>query len=189
MEKREQPSSARSLDTSAEATARSSRLYIETIAEFERDFLQQRTLPERIADAIGKFAGSFTSVILHGLWFGGWVFINLGMVVPGIQPFDEFPFHTLQLLVALEAIFLSTFVLMRQNRLDTLADQHTHLALQINLLAEKETTKILQMLQSICDRLDLEELARDKETQRLSEETHLETLERELKEKLPDEHK
>jgi uncharacterized membrane protein len=188
MEKREQPSSARPLDTRAEATARSSRLHIETIAEFERNFLQQRTLPGHIADAIGKFAGSFTSVILHGLWFGGWVFINLGMVLD-IQPFDEFPFYTLQFLVALEAIFLSTFVLMRQNRLDTLADQHAHLALQINLLAEKETTKILQMLQSICDRLDLKELAQDKETQRLSEETHLEILARELKEKLPGEHK
>jgi uncharacterized membrane protein len=84
------------------------------LAEFERNFLQQRTLPGRIANALGKFAGSFTSVILHGFWFGGWVFINLGMVL-SIQPFDEFPFYTLQFLVALEAIFLSTFVLMRQN--------------------------------------------------------------------------
>jgi len=89
----------------------------------------------------------------------------------------------LQMLVSLEAIFLSTFVLMRQNRQNSLADQRAHLDLQINLLAEKEPTKMLQMRQAVCDRLGLEKAAQDKETQQLSEETHLETLARELEDK------
>jgi uncharacterized membrane protein len=181
---REIKASSTKPDAWSDATYRSVRLNIDTIAAFERNFLRQRTVPECMADAIGEFAGSFIFVIFHLLWFSGWTVVNLSLI-PDILPFDEFPFAILQVLVSLEAIFLSTFVLMRQNRLNSLADQRAHLDLQINLLAEKESPKMLQMLQGICDRLGLEKAALDRETQQLSEETHLETLARELGEKLP----
>jgi uncharacterized membrane protein len=171
-------------DGRSDTTSSSVSFNVDTVAAFERKFLRQRMIPERVADAIGEFAGSFVFVIFHLLWFSGWSVVNLGLI-PDILPFDAFPFAILQILVSLEAIFLSTFVLMRQNRLNSLADQRAHLDLQINLLAEKESTKMLQMLQAVCDRLGLEKAAQDKETQQLSEETHLETLARELEEKLP----
>ena len=65
----------------------------------------------RIADEITAFAGSMRFVVLHVIWFGAWVLLNLTVL-----PFDPFPFGLLTMLVSLEAIFLSTFVLISQNR-------------------------------------------------------------------------
>src|SRR6185437_6842965 len=84
--------------------------------------------------------------------YGLWILVNLNMV-PGIKPFDRFPFLLLSVVVSVEAIFLSTFVLMKQNRMSKRADQRAHLDLQINLLSEREMTMVLQLLQQISHRL------------------------------------
>jgi len=81
--------------------------------------------------------------------------LKLG-AIPGFKPFDEFPFGLLTLVVSLEAIFLSLFLLISQNRMTRQADKRAHLDLQINLLAEAETTKILRMLERIADKVGVE---------------------------------
>src|SRR3954463_11609334 len=99
-----------------ETTPRSVQDNLETVAKLEEEFLEQRSLSDRIADAMAGFTGSIVFVIWHALWFLGWVLINIGSV-PGIPPFDPFPFVFLNMIVSLEAVLLSTFVLMKQNRM------------------------------------------------------------------------
>jgi uncharacterized membrane protein len=89
-------------------------------------------------------------------------------------------------LVATEAILLTSFVLMKENRIERQSQQRSHLALQVALLVEKETTKTLSMVQSVCEHMGLELEAQDQEAQKLSEKTHLATLANELKQKMPD---
>jgi Protein of unknown function (DUF1003) len=74
---------------------------------------------------------------------------------PRLRPFDPFPFPFLTMTVSLEAIFLALFVLASQNRLARQADKRSHLDLQINLLAEREMTAVLQLLQDIARHLDV----------------------------------
>ena len=101
-----------------------------------------------------SFSGSMVFVYLHILWFGAWLFVNTGRV--GIPPFDPFPYGLLTMIVSLEAIFLSTFVLISQNRFSDEADRRAELDLQIGLLAEHELTRVLQMLDAIQDKLGIE---------------------------------
>src|SRR5690348_3054069 len=88
---------------------------IETIMQIEQEFLRRRSRVDRLSDMISRLAGSIAVVIVHVFGFTGWIVINTG-VVPGVTPFDPYPFSFLALAVAMEAVFLSTFVLMTQNR-------------------------------------------------------------------------
>src|SRR5438445_1970391 len=106
---------------------------------------------DRVADAITAFSGSMPFIYVHVLWFAVWVSLNLGLF--GLTPFDAFPFGLLTMIVSLEAIFLSTFVLLTQNRQAEIADMRVDLGLQINLLAEYEITKILTLCHAIADSL------------------------------------
>ena len=109
-------------------------------------------MAERVADAIADFSGSIRFALVHLGFFAAWIMLNLG-VVPLIRPWDRYPFLLLTMIVSLEAIFLATFVLIKQNRMSRRADQRAKLDLQINLLAEREMTLVLQMLQRISTRL------------------------------------
>jgi uncharacterized membrane protein len=122
------------------------------IAEIEQKALAGRTLGERIGDQVSRVIGSMPFVGFHIAWFAVWVGINVGWV-PGVRPFDPFPFGLLTLVVSLEAIFLSLFLLISQNRMTRQADKRSHLDLQINLLAEAEATKMLRMLELIASRV------------------------------------
>ena len=102
------------------------------------------TVSERVSDAITKFAGSMTFVIIHALAYGAWIAVNLG-VAPGIKPFDP-SFVVLAMEASVEAIFLSTFVLISQNRMMTAAAKQADLDLQINLLAEHELTRLIALV-------------------------------------------
>jgi len=110
-----------------------------------------RTFQERMADAITAFSGRMSFVYLHALWFGLWVLLNTGWI--GMRPFDPFPYSLLTMIVSLEAIFLSTFVLISQNRSGAEADRRADLALHIGLLTEHEVTRALQMLDAIQEQL------------------------------------
>ena len=88
---------------------------IETVMELEKSAVESRSAAEIVADKITTFAGSTPFIVLHIIWFGGWILINEG-IIPGISPFDPFPFNLLTLSVSLEAIFLSTFILISENR-------------------------------------------------------------------------
>jgi uncharacterized membrane protein len=91
------------------------------------------------------------------------------------------------MVVSVEAVLLSTFVLMKQNRMSQRVDQRDHLNLQVDLLAEEEITKILQLQSAICERLGIDSAERDPNVKEMAETTPLQTLADELREKLPKE--
>jgi uncharacterized membrane protein len=117
----------------------------------------RRSLQDKLADAITDFSGHMSFVYLHVVWFAGWIGWNLGAF--GAKPFDPFPFGLLTMIVSLEAIFLSTFVLISQNRISLEADRRANLDLQIGLLTEHEITRGLKMLDQIHHHLGLKEEA------------------------------
>jgi uncharacterized membrane protein len=119
----------------------------------------------RIAGAITRFTGSMRFVYLHACLYGFWIVANLGWV-PGVPRWDE-SFVVLAMLASVEAIFLSTFILISQNRMAAIADRRAELDLQISLLAEHEVTKVVEMVAAIADHLgvqrggEVEELKRN----------------------------
>ncbi len=115
----------------------------------------ERSLQARIADAVTYFSGRMVFVYLHVVWFGGWILLNTGYF--GMRPFDVFPYGLLTMIVSLEAIFLSTFVLISQNRMGEDAENRANLNLQISLLTEHELTRVLQMLDAIQTKLGIED--------------------------------
>jgi uncharacterized membrane protein len=157
---------------------------IRAIVAVEQEALYNRSVADRVSDAITRFSGSTSFILSHVLWFAAWTIENLGLI-PSVAPFDPYPFNFLTLIVSLEAIFLSTFVLMSQNRMSHQADKRAHLDLQINLLAEQETTIILQMLQRICHHFGIEAATTKEEVQQLGEKTDIPTLVNEIEKKLP----
>jgi uncharacterized membrane protein len=159
---------------------------ISKVAKLEERLLQERNTIERIGDAIGSFAGSMAFVALHVIVFTFWFLVNT-KVIPGFTAFDPYPFIFLSMTVSVETVLLSTFVLMKQNREAKRAERRQQLTLQIDLLAEQETTKTLQLLQRICEHLGIEGVNRDSEATILSQETAVDQLADELKDKLPPE--
>jgi len=128
---------------------------------------KEATVEERIAEAITRFTGSMRFVYLHLAFFGIWIVANLGWV-PRIPAWDP-SFVVLAMVASVEAIFLSTFVLISQNRMAARADKRADLDLQISLLAEHEVTRLVTLVSGIADRVgveteadaDLEEITRD----------------------------
>jgi uncharacterized membrane protein len=122
---------------------------------------------ERIADAISRFTGSMLFVYIHLLVFGVWIVANLGWI-PGVPAWDE-SFVVLAMIASVEAIFLSTFVLITQNRMAAAADKRADLDLQISLLTEHELTKIATLVTDMAKQIgvrtkvegDLQEVQRD----------------------------
>ena len=169
---------------SARATTESAQQNIETIARIEQEAIEQRSASEKVSEAFTRFMGSMTFVVIHLAGLAVWFSWNLGAF--GLEPFDPFPFGILTLIVSTEGVILAIFVLISQNRMSRLANQRAHLNLQISLLAEQETTKILQRLKTVADHLDIRETERDEEIERLSQSTHLEVLAEELKRSLPE---
>jgi uncharacterized membrane protein len=122
---------------------------IELIAALEHVEAAKRSWAERLSDLVTRFGGSLPFLYLHLGRFGGWLLWNVAPHVPPALRFDPAPFPLLNLLVALEAVVLSTFILMSQRRQDQLADRRNHLDLQINLLSEQENSKMLAMLAAL----------------------------------------
>lgn len=127
---------------------------IQALLLHRREQEGSRTRQERIADAITRFTGSLRFVYIHLILFGSWILINLGWI-PGIPRFDP-SFVVLAMVASVEAIFLSTFVLISQNRMAALADRRADLDLQISLLAEHEVTRLITLVTAIAERLELD---------------------------------
>jgi uncharacterized membrane protein len=124
-------------------------------------------------------------VMLHALLVLSWILVN-AHGVPGIPPFDPYPFSLLGLMVAVEAVVLSSFILMRQNRMTKRAERRDHLNLQIDLIAEKEVTKLLQMVRALCAHLGLHQIAEDQELKEFTQATSVETITRRIDDTLPE---
>lgn len=122
---------------------------IKTIADIEQAAHNLRTPVDKIADKIAGYCGSLTFLWVHCILFLGWLIINWLPQFKTTLRFDAPPFGILILVVSLESIFLSAFILISQNRQQKLAEQRNHLDLQINLLAEQESSHIIVMLTSI----------------------------------------
>src|SRR5919206_2504998 len=114
----------------------------------------EATVQEKTADAITRFTGSMPFVYIHLALFGFWIVANLGWV-PGVPKWDE-SFVVLAMIASVEAIFLSTFVLISQNRMQAAADKRADLDLQISLLAEHEITKLAALVAAIASHVGVE---------------------------------
>jgi len=156
---------------------------IAEIIKMEEEAVASRTTGERISDVIARYAGTIEFISAHAVWFTAWIVLNAG-IVPGIKRFDPFPYPFLTFVVSLEAIFLSLFILVSQNRSNRHADARSHLDLQINMLAEQESTKMLEMLQSLCEHHKLA-VAHDPDVDSLKSPTKPAELLKELKDNLP----
>jgi uncharacterized membrane protein len=167
------------------ATADPTLYNVEAIARLERDALLQRSTGERISDVITRYVGSMPFVVFHLLLFTFWATANVGLI-PGLTPFDPFPFGILTLIVSAEGVFLAIFILISQNRMGRQADRRSHLELQVSMLAEQEMTMLLKMQQKLCDQFGIDVDAIKSEAERLMEETDVEELVVDLEEKLPD---
>lgn len=130
---------------------------IQALLARKRQEEKRKSLQDRVADSMTGFTGSMLFVYLHLGLFGLWIAINLGWV-PGIPRFDP-SFVVLAMAASVEAIFLSTFVLITQNRMAAAADKRAELDLQISLLAEHEITRLLTLVRSMAQRMGLQESA------------------------------
>ena len=145
---------------------------VEAISKLEEAQREQRTPTDRIADVIAKFCGSMTFVWVHVVWFGVWIGYN---IVPGVKHIDPFPFTFLTLVVSLEAIFLSTFILISQNHDTRISERRNHLDLQINLLTEQENTMMINMLRAIAEKVGVD-LSNDSMVEVMGEEVQPDRL-------------
>ena len=112
------------------------------------------TFEERLASAITRFSGTMRFVYLHAVLYGFWIVANLGTVL-GLRPWDP-SFVVLAMIASVEAIFLSTFILITQNRMAAAADRRAELDLQVSLLAEAEITKLVQLVSEIAARMNID---------------------------------
>lgn len=156
---------------------------IEALAERRRREAAGAGQQERIAEAITRFTGSMRFVYLHLALFGAWVAVNLG-AVPGVPRFDP-TFVILATWASVEAIFLSTFVLISQNRAAEAADRRADLDLQISLLAEHEVTRLVELTAAIADKLGIA-AARDPELEELKRNVAPEAVLDKLEDAKPD---
>jgi uncharacterized membrane protein len=140
---------------------------IEALLSRQEEEKRQEAMQDRAADRITRFAGSMTFVYLHVFIFGGWISINLGFV-PVLPSFDP-SLVVLAMVASVEAIFISTFVLISQNRMSKADAERADLNLQISLLSEHETTQLIVLVSALAEKMgvqierkeELEELQQD----------------------------
>ncbi|HEX8197679.1 MAG TPA: DUF1003 domain-containing protein [Pyrinomonadaceae bacterium] len=166
------------------ATADPMAYNVEAIAKMEREALHERSLGERISDAITGFIGSMTFVVFHILLFISWGIINLNFI-PSIPAFDPFPFGILTLIVSAEGVFITIFILIGQNRMSRQSDRRAHLDLQVSILAEQEMTMMLRMQQKLCEHFGVDVDIIEDEAEQLMSETDVQHLVGKLEEELP----
>ena len=157
---------------------------VRQIARLEEQQLHARSASERIAGAVTRAAGTAVFAVAHLVWFASWILINSGRVAR-IRPFDPYPFNLLTMIVSLEAIFLSIWILISQNQMTRQADRRAHLDLQVNLLAEQESTATLRAVHEIARHLGVDP-ARYLTDAPLAEETDIEHLASRMDEVMPD---
>jgi uncharacterized membrane protein len=145
---------------------------IKSIAHLEQEFLRQRPTVACLSDWITDIIGSPVFFVGHLVCLAAWIVVNT-VDVPDVPHFDPYPCPFLALGIAVEGVLFATFVLMSQKRQTHQADHWAHVDLQVNLLAEQEATKMLQLLQVICNRLGLKKVVQDRDLQEMIKETHI----------------
>jgi uncharacterized membrane protein len=125
---------------------------IEALRQRRQEEEASASFEERVASRITRFTGSMRFVYVHAALYGGWILANLGWL--GVRPWDP-TFVVLAMIASVEAIFLSTFILISQNRMAAQADRRAELDLQVGLLSEHEITKLVQLVSEIAEKLDV----------------------------------
>lgn len=147
----------------------------------------KRTPAEIIADWMMKRLGSISFLVFNIIWFMSWIVINTGQI-PAIAPFDPYPFGLLTTTVSLEAIILAIFVLISQNRAEQVDDLREEVDLQVDIIAERELTKLIKMTEILMEKNGID-VSQDAELQEMIKPTNLEniekSLEKQLMEKIP----
>ena len=136
---------------------------------------------ERNVDRLNTIAGSTPFLVVHALWFSAWILWNSGLFP--VPAFDPFPFGLLTMVVSLEAIFLSIFVLMAQQRESAIAELREELGLQVSLRVEQEVTKTLQLVAGLYTRMG-HRVSDDPELHRMLEPLDVRGIERDLLEQI-----
>jgi uncharacterized membrane protein len=154
---------------------------IESILKLEEKDEQELSAFHRVSHAVGWFVGTIHFVLFQGIFVLLWIALNTGLLGHG-PAFDPQPFPLLSTVLALEAVLLTSFVLIRQNAIDLRSERRNHLDLQINLLAEKEATSILKILREIADHLEID-VSADAEREELAKDTAVESIARDLRSK------
>ena len=155
-----------------------SEMNIETIIQVKDENERRHSRSQGILQAVGGFVGTGTFGGLQLVAVACWLIMNANLVGI-IRPFDPYPFSLLSGILSLEAVLLTSFVLIRQNKMNMRADRRNHLGLQINLLAEKESTKILQILDRLSRYFQVQQIE-DPETAELRKETTVGDLARQV---------
>lgn len=141
----------------------------------------RRTRAQVLADRLTGVASSPRFLAVHVLWFATWILWNTGWL--GLRPFDPYPFGFLTLVVSLEAIFLSIFVLMSQARESNIAELREEITLEVIFRVEEEVTKTLQLVSGLFSRLGYQ-MGEDADLRRMLEPLDADSIERELVEQL-----
>lgn len=126
----------------------------EMLESIQKRLRERRTTSDKLADFLVSSAGSFAVVVIHICLFATWIAINLDLI-PGVGIFDPYPFNFLTMTVSLEAIFFAIFVLMSQNRESKIADLRQEFDVQVNIIAEREITKVIHMLAYVMNHLNI----------------------------------
>lgn len=151
---------------------------VNALVNRKKQDLTKRSLTEKFISTITSFAGSMASLYMHSILFGMWIIWNLGFL--NLKPFDP-SFIFLATFAAVEAIFLTTFVLIGQKHMNADAEKWAELDLQISLLTEHEVTKILTLITAIARKMEIK-VFEDKEIEELSKDIHpdnvLDTMEK-----------
>jgi uncharacterized membrane protein len=158
---------------------RSTRRNIEAILKLEKNDQQQLSPLHRVSHAIGWFVGTIYFILLQCVIVAGWVVANT-IALRTSSCFDPYPFPLLSTVLALEAVLLTSFVLIRQNAIDLQSERRNHLDLQINLLAEEEATTILNLLHSIAQELKID-MTIDAHSKELAKDTAVESIAQDLR--------
>jgi uncharacterized membrane protein len=154
---------------------------IESILKLEEKDEQELSAFHRVSHAVGWFVGTIYFVLFQCVFVLSWIALNTPLLGNN-NAFDPHPFPLLSTVLALEAVLLTSFVLIRQNAMDLRSERRNHLDLQINLLAEKEATSILKILREIADHLDVD-VSADAEREELAKDTAVESIARDLRSK------
>lgn len=147
----------------------------------EAKALRSRSVLTQIADSLTAAFSSTTFLLLNVLFFASWICVNLGFF-PIIKPFDVYPFGLLTMMVSLEAIFLSIFVLVSQSRSSYVNSLREEVHLRVNLIAEEEITKSLQLLAEIRDKIGIKE--KDSELEEMLARTDANYIEQSIAEEM-----
>lgn len=155
------------------------------IRSFVSRYNRNRSIVEKAADAVASFSGSIEFFVLNFAWFLLWIVLNTNLI-PGVAPFDPFPFGLLTMIVSLEAIFLSIFVLISQNRQSKIADLRAEIDMHVNMVAEEEITKVMQMVYGLYKGLKVN-IANDPQLEEMMKPLDRNLIEKRLEEQMTNE--